>query len=151
MRKEVIIAIFAGLAIGLIIAFGVWRINFSQPQVSNPNGKENQNPISESNGTSVTNFSNKLSLTGIEDGEIFTESPVNVQGVASGSNMVVISGQTEDYIIEVEPDSTWKASIKLIKGINTITLVALSTAGVENDRLTFTVVYYPEFDKTQDN
>lgn len=143
MRKEVTIAIFAGLAIGLTMAFGFYRIN-SKNQASSVAEPTNNNEIPLDPDKNTTNTG--LTLTNMDDGDIYTDSPISISGISEPGSSILISTQSEDFIKQSNNDGTFSESIKLNKGINKIIVESLDENGVKLGSITNTVIYYPDFE-----
>lgn len=146
MHKEVIIAISLGIFIGLVSAFGIWRVNkvvTSKPeyQASKPELKETTTK-SEPNATSLT-------LARPENLDVIVENPVEIAGVTSAQSIVVVSGEDEDYITTLDASGSFTQEVELSGGLNEIRLTAFAADGntVEQN---LTLVYSEEFGKILD-
>ena len=145
MRKEVIIAVIAGLTIGLTMAFGVYRVNSKNAQNTGlPQSPVNQ--ISEKN-ESQDSEEIKLSLTNLQDGTIYAESPILISGISSKQSSVAISTQSEDFVVMTGDQGEFEQSVKLTKGVNTIMVTSFDSNGLVLGSITSTVVFYPDFSK----
>jgi hypothetical protein len=143
MRKEVIIAVIAGLTIGLVLAFGLVRVNTRNRSIT---------PIAENDKTDDASIQQiakdvKMTLTNIDDGEIYSESPVTLQGIVGLPGRIVISGETEDYILETDANGSFQKEVKLVKGVNKIIIESFDVNGKITDTKEFSVIYYPDFEK----
>lgn len=145
MRKEIFIAIFAGLTIGIILAFGVWRINSRNRANFNESTAQQAEFNAKDETNSLTSLDTNLSLTNIEDGMIYLESPVVISGISNKESTFVISDETEDFIVKAKQDGTFEQSIKLNKGINKIVISSLGANGNTLAEKSFLVVFYPDF------
>lgn len=146
MRKEVIIAIFAGLTIGLLLAFGIYRVNSSTPP-NDPSNSQAQNNQNLTNTNSGTNQQIKLSLANIEDGTIFTDSPITIEGLTTAGNTVVVSTPSEDYMFKSQIDGSFSQEIKPSTGVNVVTVMSYNPSTQSTETITNTIVYYPDFEK----
>jgi len=145
MRKEVIIAVFAGLTLGLLLAFGIYRVNSSDTFQKNLDApSQNQNTTGSDQNTTQTS---KLSLANIEDGTIFTSSPINIEGLSTAGNLIIISTASEDFVLETQTDGSFSQDIKPTIGVNIITVLSYNKVSQTSETVSNTIVYYPEFEK----
>lgn len=112
MRKEVWYAVAAGLLLGLIIAFGVWRINSSF--------KPNRTKTSETSPTPSPASQFGITIAKPDYDDVITKSPVTISGITSPESWVVISTDQRDYLIKAKNDGTFEYSIDISGGINWI-------------------------------
>jgi len=146
MRKEILIAIIVGLSIGLLIAFGAYRINTNttitnSALVKNPNTKS----LDDSQATNIANQAVTMSLTNIENGAIYSEETATINGIAPANFFIAVSDHFEDHIVQVDTSGSFEQKIKLVKGINQILVVLIDDNTKMAKEETFTVVYYPNF------
>jgi hypothetical protein len=146
MRNEAVAAVFFGLIIGLLIAFGVYRLNNSNNSSATPVQEKQTSPTKDSNNKDNKNTPQSLSLVNVENGNIYTEDTINISGIAKESAKIIISTETEDFIVDPATDGTFNKEINLLKGINKITIIALDKDMQIKDTQDFEVVYYPEFE-----
>ncbi len=145
MRKEIFIAIFAGLTIGIILAFGVWRINSRNRASFNESVVQQTELKTKDETKSLASLDTNLSLTNIEDGTIYFDSPIVISGISNKESIFVISDETDDFIVKASQDGTFEQSIKLVKGINKIVISSIDVNGNTVAEKTFLVVFYPDF------
>lgn len=145
MRKEPVIAIIAGLFLGGIITFGIWRTNTAferspekeSTSASKPRDTKTYKDEPQTNG---------LILSQPEDLEVVVEPTVRISGLTKANSYVVISSEEEDYIIRTDEKGGFEENVKLKGGLNQIVLKAIDTEGNTTDK-TIRVVYSSEFDK----
>lgn len=125
MRRELIWVVVIGIFFGLIVAFGVWRINSSMNK-SNLNFPENtpaaQNPAAEF----------KITLDTPENGIVATKSPITVSGLTKPLIWVVVSGEKGDYILQSDEKGIFSQDVELTAGINQIKLTAFDPTGSQS-------------------
>lgn len=140
MRREVIIAICAGLLIGVVIGFGIWRAN----KILSPkqNNKQGTPAIKETAGAGSID----LLISQPEDKAVLGEDRVTIAGKTNPSSTVVILANTGEMIFTSGKDGNFSQEVKLESGANEITVVAYSEEGDEA-RKTLTIVYSTEFPK----
>lgn len=123
MRKEIVWVAVIGIVLGLIFAFGIYRINSRLPkkveQVQTPNPKPE-----------TTEF--KIVLDKPEGGDVITQDSVKVTGITKSSAFVVFSGEKSDYITKAAADGTFSQDIDLTSGVNQIKLFALDAQGKQS-------------------
>jgi hypothetical protein len=136
MKKEVIFAIIAGGLLGLLIAFGAWRIN----SALTPSNKTNNNV------TPPDKNSANISIASPNNMDVTSTSPMIISGLAKVAELVLVSGETTDALALADNKGDFASEIGLIGGVNNL------TAGFFNDKGDFekqniTVVYSTEFAK----
>lgn len=125
MRKEVLWAIVAGVILGLIVAFGVYRIN-SSISPKNHNGSE-PSPTPASN---IGEF--KVVLDKPENDDVVTGSTVTVSGLTHGASWVTLSGESGDYTIQADSSGAFSQDVDLIPGVNQIKVTAFEASGAQS-------------------
>lgn len=138
MKKELFFAIAAGLILGLIIAFGIWRVNKTIAP------SDNQSSISQATPTPDTGFS--ITIANLEDLDVITESPFKISGITKPQTTVAISVEEKDYIVDTEKDGSFEKEISLIAGINEIVVKAFDQEGASSE-VKIKIVYSSEFEK----
>ncbi len=117
MRKEVLLAIIVGIALGAVILFG---INLANKSVSSSTST-GQTKNSGANPTpTVANKS--LTIVSPLNHSVTTEKMILLTGRAHpGANLAIIS-ELDDLLIEASPEGTFSAQINLEAGENIITI-----------------------------
>lgn len=142
MRKEIILAIFVGLSLGLVVAFGLWRVNsFLKPAPLTKNG---------SSPSPSPNSVLGLTIARPENESVISESPVGVSGITKPSSWVVISGESGDQIVQSESSGEFVGELELKAGINQIKIAAFDVKGASEEE-NFIVVFSTEFAKISEN
>ena len=121
MRKEVLFAILAGLTLGLVIAFGVWRANIALSP-KNPDQ-------SEVTPTPKPEFA--ITLAGPSDLDVFSENPVTLSGITKANALVAVSTEEEDYTTRADTKGSFEIDVELIGGVNQIVITAFDEKGSE--------------------
>lgn len=117
MRKEAVLAIIAGLGLGLIIAFGVWRMSlFSKKQDASPSPTPSSNPQQPTG----------LIIAKPGDDAVIATNPANISGLASPGSWIMISGNSADYLLETDSDGVFTGEVKLVNGINQFVVTAVN-------------------------
>jgi len=134
MRKEILFAILAGALFGLIIAFGIWRLN----STLSPSDQSS----TEASPTPSTEF--RITIAKPEKYQVLTESPYTISGITKENAWVVISGEEEDYVTQANLGGTFEIDVELAGGANQIIISAFDENGamVEENLI---LVYSTEF------
>jgi hypothetical protein len=124
MRKEIAWVVIIGIVLGLVMAFGVYRINSSA-------GKNSASP-EPSSSPKPGNPELSITLDKPEDNDVVTLSSVTVSGITKSLAWIAVSGEKDDYIIQASDSGIFSQDVNLIPGINQIKLTAFDSAGQEN-------------------
>jgi hypothetical protein len=143
MRKEVFLAIVAGSTLGLLIAFGVWKINSSHTETL-PSPFATQTPVSSPSTQNSNNHEFKVIIIKPDNLSIFTETPAIVTGAIKPNSYVVISGEETDEILNASDSGTFTSNIDLTGGINQINVTGYDANGNEADT-NLLVIYSSQF------
>ena len=136
MRKEIVWAAVVGISFGLIIAFGVWRINSSL-------NKQKPGPsATPSSINTVGEF--KITLDTPADASVVTNTPIAVSGITKPLTWVVVSGESGDYILQSDEQGLFSQDADLSPGINQITITAFDATGSQSSQKVL-VVYSSAF------
>ncbi|MFH1971814.1 MAG: hypothetical protein ABIJ05_05585 [Patescibacteria group bacterium] len=139
MRKELFFAIGAGLILGLIIAFGIWRVNKT---ITPSDG--NQTQTSEATSTPDVGFS--VTIANAENLDVITENPFTITGITKAGIKITISTEEKDYILDPEKDGSFEKEISLVAGLNEIVIKAFDLNG-DSAETKIKLVYSSEFAK----
>lgn len=112
MRKEVWFAIIGGIVLGLVIGFGVYRINFAFK-------KDDPTEISP---TPTPNNQEGLTIAKPNYDDVITSLPQIVSGIAPKDSWVVISTNTIDYLTKTNEKGIFEKEIDLEGGVNQIVI-----------------------------
>lgn len=141
MRREVVWAIIAGIILGLIVAFGVWRIKSSVSK----NKKVVNNIVEQTPApTPISIQEFKVVLDKPLNNDITTENSIIVSGITKPGLWVVISGESGDYIIQSDTSGAFSENIELIAGVNQIKVTAFDSTG-SSQSTNVLVVYSSNF------
>jgi hypothetical protein len=125
VRRELIWVIAIGVIFGLIIAFGVWRIN-SEMSKSTQEEPEST-PAAQNTGGEF-----KITLNSPDNNSVVTASPVTVSGITKPLLWIVISGENEDYIVQSDEKGAFTQDVDLTPGANRIGLTAFGPSGSQS-------------------
>lgn len=124
MRKEILIAIFVGLSMGLIITFGVYRVRTSLTDRPETDFVTTQTELSDATATPTV-----LALHSPEDGLIQTEQELTVTGTTIADSNIVLFVNNEDYISHSDESGNFSFRVTLSEGVNIIRVHVLDNAG----------------------
>ena len=141
MRKEILIAIFFGITIGLILAFGIWRTNSSLKDNISQTADENRTVETEATAENST-----FSINSPQDYDVITQNPVVISGISGQETLLVIATETEDFIRNLSNNQEFEAEISLEPAVNVIKFTSFNSGGISAEKL-FTLVYSSEFRK----
>ncbi|MEK7550341.1 MAG: hypothetical protein AAB535_00945 [Patescibacteria group bacterium] len=140
MRKEVVWAIIAGVLFGLVIAFGVVRVN----STLKPSGqKQEASAVPQS---IINEF--KITLSKPENEDVITQDFVLISGITSPKVQVIISAEDADYIVLTDQKGLFEKEIKLISGLNQIKITAVDPTGSQSVEKVL-VVYSSAFEEKE--
>jgi hypothetical protein len=125
MRKEVTYAVVGGIILGLIVAFGVYRIN---SVVSGKNHINFATPTPQSAPPGEL----KIVLDKPENDDVVINDSVTVTGLTKPLTWIVLSGENGDYIIQSDSTGTFSQDVELIPGVNQIKVTAFEISGKES-------------------
>jgi len=125
MKKEVLIAIFVGLSMGLIITFGVYRVKNSIAET--PTADLEENPL-EAEATAVATI---LALHSPDDGTIQTGKELTVTGTTIPNAFVVLFVNDTDFISNSDESGNFSFKIELENGTNILRVHVLNDDGGE--------------------
>jgi hypothetical protein len=139
MRKETALAIFAGISIGLITAFGIWKATSSIKR----NTQE-----TETFETPTTTPKQNLILTiaNMSDFDVVTESPKIVNGMTKSLSNIVISTADKDFLGKAKEDGSFELEIELPVGFSEIKAVSFDSKG-DLAETKVKIIYSEEFEK----
>lgn len=107
MKKEVLIAIFVGLSMGLIITFGVYRVKSSITE------KPVANFVVDNQEEQATATPTILALHSPEDGIIQTETELTITGTTVANTFIIAFVNNEDYITSSDESGNFTIKVDL--------------------------------------
>lgn len=139
MKKELFFAIGAGLILGLIIAFGIWRVNKT---ITPPQDEQ----ITTSKETPLPDVGFSVTIANLENLDVVTKSPVLISGLTKPESKVAISSEEKDYILESEKNGGFEKEVALIAGLNEIIIKSFDQKG-DSAQTKLRIIYSSEFEK----
>lgn len=136
MKKEAIIAIIIGFAIGLALTFFLYknRLSKTEKKIVSPVAEEKNLPTSEPSVSQV------LSIISPIDQSISKEGKTIVSGVTSPSSWVVILGEKGEKTVQADSKGNFETDLLLVSGENEIEINSMEENGDVITK-TVTVVY----------
>lgn len=142
MRKEILFALLTGIAFGLVVAFGIWRTNYSPKTIQ----EKEQTTISKEEEESPKKESVQgLTILKPEENELLSQDSVIIEGITEPNAKLVISTEDKDYLVNADQEGGFSQEIKLIGGINEILITAFIQKGETSVLLP--IVYSKELEK----
>lgn len=132
MRKEVFFAIVAGISIGLVIAFGAWKVTqtFKKTNIVD----EIKKNIPPKNNISLT-------ISNLYPYDVITDSPYKLVGIGKPQSDIIVSTSEYDFFTKTLEDGSFEIDVELPAGLSEIKV---------NDQK-IAVVYSSEFKKYLEN
>lgn len=125
MNKEVFFAIIAGSALGLIIAFGVWKGNsLLKIKTSNSDTTQASSPTTTPEASGNPNAVNKIVVIKPANLDVFTDPTVAITGITSPNAYLVASGEDGDTIEVASQSGNFNTTLDLTAGTNQIKLIS---------------------------
>lgn len=119
MRKEVWLAVAGGIILGLVIGFGVYRINFAFK-------KDNS---TQSTPTPTPNREGGLTIAKPNNDDVVTSLPALISGIAAKNSWIVASTDTKDFAIKTDDKGTFEEEVDLAGGVNRLIISAVTQDG----------------------
>ncbi len=131
MKKEVVLAISIGFALGLIITFGIWTANQSLKNLPQPSPKASVSP-SPTPSNQVTN--NQLTINSPDDESLVAADTTTVSGTTTAGATLLIVSESGEQTSVADASGNFSVDVDLITGFNTITVYSYSTDGQESSK-----------------
>ena len=141
MRKELVWVAIIGISVGLIVAFGVWRVNATlKPKKVLPGSTPQPQ-------TTTSTF--QIVLDKPENDDVISQNTTTVSGITKPLSWMTISGEQDDYIIQSDDQGTFSQDVNLISGVNQIKITAFDQTG--NQSIGKVLVVYSSAFQTTSN
>ena len=126
MKKEVLIAVVAGLILGLIITMGIYTANRSL----NAQRAKKQLQNTPTPSALPNNQNNKtLNITSQENYDLLDKSELSLSGVAWPNAVIALISEADNQIVTADSEGIFTFKTKLIKGFNEISVIATDETG----------------------
>ncbi len=137
MKKEILIAIVIGFALGLLITFGIWTANKAiQTKREAPPEQE----AAETLEPTPTPIGISLDISSPEENALVDTSEIEFKGSSVPEAIIIIATERGEKIIEADENGSFATEIGLIRGINEIQVIAFSPEGEKTSK-TVNIVY----------
>ncbi len=138
MRKEVILAIVGGVALGLLVIGGLWWTNKTateeNPIVPSPTPLITQAP------TLTPALSLPLEIINPENESIIEEEEITLEGKTTPGSVVVVIYSEGENIVEADEEGNFETEITLVGGANEIKITAYDEEGNQAEK-NLTLIY----------
>lgn len=146
MKKEITVAIFLGLGIGLLAVFGVITARRSLEHYrTTQNIGDASLPSPAPTSTDNPSKTQELSITTPVDGAVFGENTVVLNGMFRPKSPVVITTEENQYIKETDLNGKFEQEVSLVNGENELRTVAFSLSGERQEKTVMVVYTTAEF------
>ncbi len=136
MRKEVIIVILVGIAIGAIVTFGIYT---AQTAIQRQQVKIEQSEKPDTT-PSPADSSHFLQILEPANELVTEEEDISITGQTSPNAVIAIIAQESEYLLTADNEGTFSAQISLSGGANQITISSFDGEGNKVEEA-LTVVY----------
>lgn len=120
MRKELLWAGVIGIAFGLIVGFGFWRVKTSVVTKT----KLFPSPTPQA----VVGMP-RIVIAKPSNLDVITTTPLQVTGVTKALNWVIVSTEGGDYLSQSASDGSFSVNADLVSGLNHIQAVSIDNQG----------------------
>lgn len=138
MRKEVILAIVGGVALGLLVIGGLWWTNKTtteeNPIIPSPTPLITQAP------TLTPALSLPLEIINPENESIIEEEEITLEGKTIPGSVVVVIYSEGENIVEADEEGNFETEITLVGGANEIKITAYDEEGNQAEK-NLTLIY----------
>lgn len=135
MKKELLLAVLIGLAVGLVIVFGVYRTRI----LLTPKNQTTNFEASPSPDASADILSNLLIHSPIDE-SIQEDEAVTIAGTTNSNEFVVILVNDQDYVTTADSSGNFSISSTLEAGSNIIQVKSINEDGKVTTK-ELTVIY----------
>ncbi|KKP48009.1 MAG: hypothetical protein UR39_C0002G0112 [Candidatus Woesebacteria bacterium GW2011_GWA1_33_30] len=111
MRKETILAIFAGISIGLIFAFGSWRL------IKNI---KRDVPILTSRPTPVLKTNLFVSLDKLTNFDVIIDEEYTLTGLTNPNSNVLVITEEKDFLSKAKEDGSFEITVTFPSGLSEV-------------------------------
>ncbi len=127
MKKEVIIAIVLGLMVGLIVTYGVYRV---QTAFTRPKNKTTAEKLAAPATTQASEAPTTIAILNPEEGSILADPKLQVTGTTTPNAHVVLFVNNADFISTSDETGAFTFSVTLEKGVTILRVHVLTEDGI---------------------
>lgn len=135
MKKEVILAISIGFALGLIITFGIWTANQSLKNLPQPSPKASVAP-----SPSPVSSSAALVISSPDDESLVATDTTPLSGTTIPNATLLVVSENSEQTAVADASGNFSLDVNLITGFNTITVYSYAADGQETSQ-SLTITY----------
>lgn len=139
MKKEVILAIAIGFALGLVITFGIWTANKSLKNLPQAGISPTPSPTAVS-PTPTPPEANALTISSPDDEALINDNSVTISGQTTANSTVLVVWEQDEQVVAADTSGNFSLVVDLVAGYNVITVYAYDTPGNESSK-SLTVTY----------
>lgn len=142
MRKEILLAIFVGITLGLMITFGIYQ-NRENSQ-ANQNTASNKLINSQQNSETAAIQNSQLAITNPEDNLLTDQEKIMVSGTSNANNLIIIFLNGQDLVTNSDQTGNFSKEIELELGANLIEIYSIDEDN-QTVKIEKSVIYDPEY------
>lgn len=146
MKKEMLLAIFIGLGLGLLLTYGFY---LARNTLSAPTPSTTTQSAPEGSASPSPSANSTLALVSPEDEVVLTDTKVTVAGTTIPNAQVVIFVNNEESLTTADASGNFSSQRDLQFGSNVITVYSVDTSGNTTTVERTVVVADPEALTTQ--
>lgn len=124
MNRETLIAIFLGFTGGILVAFLLITVPKRLPQAQNSNVSPTASPDVDGSQDQST-----IKLDKPEESSVIEGEETDIEGITVPNSKVVISGPSEDVLIDSTDSGSFKSKITVYEGYNQINITVYTKEG----------------------
>lgn len=135
MRKELLWAGIIGIAFGLVVGFGFWRVKTTMVSKTKPDSTPTPKAqVGQS----------RIAIAKPSDFDVLTDSPTLISGITKSLTWVVVSTEEGDYLTQSATDGSFNLGAELTSGLNHIQAVSIDNQNNSSSQ-NIIAVYSPSF------
>ena len=136
MRKEILVAIFIGICLGLVIIFGVWVANNSLlPKKDSKSDQTEKTEVVSPIPTPLAKKTISLEITAPKDNSISDSEFIELSGKTKPNAIIAVVYPDGETILEAEDSGLFETKISLIGADNEIKVTAYDLEGNEETKI----------------
>lgn len=127
MKKEVLVAVFLGISLGLLITYGIYNANQALIKNKMANQPSAGPAVNLPNPSGSANL--LLTVNSPLDNLLLDSNEATVSGQTEPKAVVAVIGEVNEELVEADNQGLFSTQIKLILGINQIKIISLNKTG----------------------
>ena len=144
-EKRGSICTFFGTFFGLLVAFGVWRLNASVI----PAESQEQGSSKEGTKEKPADTQNTLTIAKPIEYSVFPNPEVEISGITKAGSWVVVYNNSNDTIDQAGSDGSFNLKLKLDSGVNQVFVDSFDENGKKSEEKII-LVYSSQYFESQD-